>query len=602
MVEKGLSLNSPLADVSFISDSLAASLLKGCKLSKVSELLRHFPRRYEDRRSFKTVNQAEPGEMVTISGQIIGVENVPTRSRLVLTKVMVRDESGIASLVFFNQWYLKKQMEKHAGKTVVAYGRAQRAAVGRMLELTDVEWELLDDSSESLSSGRIVPIYPAGDGLTQARLRKLMWNAVNELVPLVQDSLPDDLRIRQGLLDLKSSYRRIHFPEDDLDRQRAERRFSFDQFFGLQLLLGARRRKMKLNPGVTFVDTQSSIDELTGLLPFTMTDAQQRVIAEIASDMAQPVPMNRLVQGDVGSGKTVAAMAAILIAVRNGYQAAMMAPTEILAEQHYLTVHKIFESAGIRVALLTGSLNARDKAAALAAVGAGDIDVVIGTHALIQSDVAMPRLGLAVVDEQHRFGVLQRTALRDKGQSPDVLVMTATPIPRTLTLTVYGDLDVSMIDQLPPGRKPVRTHSKPIGDRPAVYETLRKLIAEGRQAYIICALVLESEKLQARAATELAQHLAKHVFTEFNIGLLHGQLKTSEKEEVMELFRDRKFQILVATTVIEVGIDVPNASVILIEDADRFGLAQLHQLRGRVGRGSTQSYCNTHCRPEDRGR
>jgi ATP-dependent DNA helicase RecG len=284
-------------------------------------------------------------------------------------------------------------------------------------------------------------------------------------------------------------------------------------------------------------------------------------------------------------------MGAILIAVRNGYQASMMAPTEILAEQHFLTVHRILEKLGVRVALLTGSLSTKEKDSTIAAIASGEIQVVIGTHALIQEDVVFRKLGLGVVDEQHRFGVVQRAALRDKGVAPDLLVMTATPIPRTLTLTVYGDLDVSIIDQLPPGRKPIRTHWKGPAERPQIYETVRNLINEGRQVYIICALILESEKLQARAATELALHLGKYVFPEFNVGLLHSQLKTAEKEDTMELFKEKKLHVLVSTTVIEVGIDVPNASVIVIEDADRFGLAQLHQLRGRVGRGTAQSYC-----------
>jgi ATP-dependent DNA helicase RecG len=586
-----LSLDSPLADVPFISESLAAALLKGCKLAKVSDLLRHFPRRYEDRRSFTLTNQAVPGQMALIAGKVISAENVPTRSRLVITKAVVRDSSGTASLIFFNQWYLKKQLEKLSGQMIVAYGRAQRSSFDRSLELTDVEWEALDDSAESLSAGRIVPIYPGTEGVTQARIRKVMWAATQELGDLVVDPIPSDVRERQNLLDLQSAYRLIHFPETDNDRLQSERRFAFEQFFGLQILLAARKRKMKQAFGTSFQDTSSPIAELTALLPFSLTGAQLRVIDEVAADMRSNEPMNRLIQGDVGSGKTVVAMAAILIAIRNDYQAALMAPTEILAEQHYLTVHRVFERAGAKVALLTGSLSAKEKEAVVTGAATGEINVVVGTHALIQSDIKFSKLGLAVVDEQHRFGVVQRAALREKGAAPDMLVMTATPIPRTLTLTVYGDLDVSIIDELPAGRKPVRTHCKTIAERSAVYETVRGLVKEGRQAYVICALILESEKLQARAATELALHLSKHVYPEFKIGLLHGQLKPSEKEEIMVQFRDKKIDLLVATTVIEVGIDVPNASVILVEDADRFGLAQLHQLRGRVGRGTAQSYC-----------
>jgi len=587
----GLSLESSLVDVPFISESLAAALLRGCKLATVADLLRHFPRRYEDRRSFTPIAQTLPTGFATISGKIVDVENVPTRSRMVLTKVSVRDDSGTAVLVFFNQWYLKKQIEKLTGQIIVAYGRVQRSTMGRGIELTDVEWEALGDKEETLSAGRIVPIYPAAEGISQNRFRKIMWSAVHDLVDLVVDNIPQKILDNRQLLSLRESFRQIHFPESDDERKSAERRFAFDQFFGLQLLLAAKRRTARKVAGISFNSVSEVVDELKSVLAFNLTDAQARVIKDVASDMAAPLPMNRLIQGDVGAGKTVVAVAAILIAVRNGYQASMMAPTEILAEQHYLTVHRLLEKLGIRVGLLTGSLGAREKADTLSAIETGDLDVVIGTHALIQKDVRFKKLGLAVVDEQHRFGVIQRAALRDKGAAPDILVMTATPIPRTLTLTVYGDLDVSIIDSLPPGRKPIKTHWKSPAERTAIYESVRKLLSEGRQVYFICPLILESDKLQARAATELALHLGKHVFPEYNVGLMHGQLKTSEKEETMELFRDKKLHILVSTTVIEVGIDIPNASVIVIEDADRFGLAQLHQLRGRVGRGSTQSYC-----------
>ena len=588
---KSLSLDSPLPDVPFISESFAAALAKGLKLITVLDLLRHFPRRYEDRTAFTPIGDVVPGTTVTVSGKIAGVENIPTRSRMVITRVAVKDETGVLSLIFFNQWYLKKQMEKLTGQTIAAYGRVQRLNFGRGTELTDVEWEVLDDRDDSLSSGRIVPIYPVAEGISQNRIRKTMWSAVSILLDLLEDNVPKDIVDRQNLPDLTESYRSIHFPASVSDRLAAERRFGFDQFFNLQLLLAAKKRQAKKHSGTAFTSTSEAVAELVRVLPFAMTEAQARVIEEIAADMREPLPMNRLVQGDVGAGKTVVAIAALLIAVRNGFQGSMMAPTELLAEQHYMTVHKTLQQLGVKTVLLAGSLTQKDKDQILSEAAGGLVDIVIGTHALIQNDVVFRKLGVAVVDEQHRFGVMQRAALRDKGRLPDVLVMTATPIPRTLTLTIYGDLDVSIVDQLPPGRKPIRTHAKPTGDRPAVYDKVRALVNEGRQAYFICPLIQESEKLQARAATELALHLGKYVYPEFNIGLMHGQLKTAEKEDVMELFRDRKLHILVSTTVIEVGIDVPNASVIVIEDADRFGLAQLHQLRGRVGRGVEQSYC-----------
>ena len=373
--------------------------------------------------------------------------------------------------------------------------------------------------------------------------------------------------------------------------ERARRRLVFEEFLELQMVLAVKRRQAMKQTGYVFAETEKPVEELKAVLPFPMTAAQVKVIDEIAEDMRTERSMHRLVQGDVGAGKTVVAMAALLIAVRNGYQAALMAPTEILAEQHYLSVKRTMEAVGVNVLLLTGSLTPKQKETVHSAIAMGLYEVIIGTHALIQEEVRFANLGLAVVDEQHRFGVMQRAALRGKGGTPDLLVMTATPIPRTLTLTVYGDLDVSIIDQLPPGRKPIKTHWKRGVERRQVYESLRPLIEQGRQAYVICALIEENDKLQARAATELAAHLQSHVFPDYKIGLLHGQMKASEKEEIMTRFRDKELHILVATTVIEVGVDVPNASIIIIEDADRFGLAQLHQLRGRVGRGSTQSYC-----------
>ena len=573
-----------------VSEPLAVALGKGLAVHTVGDLLRHYPRRYEDRTHFKPICDVRHGEAVTISGKVISVENIPTRSRVTLTKVALDDRSGIAFLVFFNQWYLKRQFDKLHGKTIVAYGKASRAGRGG-LDMTDVEWEAPEDDKDALSSGRIVPIYGLTEGALQGRVRRAVWSALEAYADLVEETLPPSLRDRRELLPLAEALRAIHFPDSEEARLAAQRRFVFDEFFGLQLLLAVRKRQADKMQGTAFPQTEGPIAELKSVLPYPLTEAQARVIGELAGDMASTKAMNRLVQGDVGAGKTVVAMAALLIAVRNGYQAAMMAPTEILAEQHYLGIRRTMESLGVTVSLLSGSLPAKEKRAALASIASGETHIAVGTHALIQDDIVFHRLGLGVVDEQHRFGVMQRAALKQKGFSPDVLVMTATPIPRTLTLTVYGDLDVSIIDQLPPGRKPIKTHWKRGHERPAVYETLRRLLKEGRQAYVICSLIEENEKLQARAATELAGHLQAHVFPDYKIGLLHGQMKPAEKEGTMTRFRDRELHLLVSTTVIEVGVDVPNASVIVIEDADRFGMAQLHQLRGRVGRGDTQSYC-----------
>jgi ATP-dependent DNA helicase RecG len=486
---------------------------------------------------------------------------------------------------------MKQTFEKLVGRQLVAYGVVKRGYAA--IEMTQPEWEALDETGavDSLSIGRIVPIYPLTEGLNQRTVRRIIYNAVAAFADAAPETLPGALRSSRRLPGIADALRAIHFPETITAADAARQRLAYEELLVMQLLLVDRKRSAASAQGIAFAETGTPVAELEGVLPFALTEAQRRVIGEIAADMASPHPMNRLVQGDVGSGKTAVAMAAMAIAARNGYQAALMAPTEILAEQHLRGVRATLEALGIRVDLLTGSRPAREKEAVRQRVASGETGVVVGTHALIQEGVAFRRLGLAVIDEQHRFGVLQRAALTDKGANPDVLVMTATPIPRTLTLTVYGDLDVSVIDQLPPGRKPIKTHWKRGADKASVYEGVRRLLAEGRQAYVVCPLVEESEKLQARAATELAAHLSAHVFPEFSVGLLHGQMSAEEKDAVMHKFRQNDVPLLVATTVIEVGVDVPNAAVMVIEDADRFGLSQLHQLRGRVGRGKHASFC-----------
>ncbi len=589
-VAEALSLDDPLTALPGVTEAFAASLGKALSLWSVRDMLAHYPRRYEDRTHFKQICDIRHGEAVTISGKVIGVENIPTRTRVTLTKIAIDDRSGIAFLVFFNQWFLKKQFDKLRGQRIVAYGKASRSGRGG-LDMTDVEWEAWEEDKDALAANRIVPVYPLSEGVQQGRLRRTIYDAVETYGALIEEILPPRIRDERSLAGREEALRNLHFPASEEAKTAAQRRFVFDEFFGLQLLLASRKRQADARQGTVFAQTTGPVEELKAVLPYPLTGAQARVIGEVARDMGSAKAMNRLVQGDVGAGKTVVAMAALLVAVRSGYQAALMAPTEILAEQHYLGIRRTMESLGVTVTLLSGSLPAKEKRAALASVASGETHIAIGTHALIQGDVQFQKLGLAVVDEQHRFGVMQRAALRDKGALADVLVMTATPIPRTLTLTVYGDLDVSIIDQLPPGRKPIKTHWKRGHERQAVYETLRKLLREGRQAYVICSLIEENEKLQARAATELAAHLQTHVFPDFQVGLLHGQMKPTEKEETMTRFRDRALHLLVSTTVIEVGVDVPNASVIVIEDAERFGMAQLHQLRGRVGRGDTQSYC-----------
>jgi len=462
------------------------------------------------------------------------------------------------------------------------------------LQIETPEWEDIGDEDELdglLHANRVVPIYPLTEGLGQKRMRQIMYNAIQH-AHLLPEVLPRTLRERLQLMPIHEAIQQVHFP-DSIERiEPARQRLVFEEFFLMQLGIGIQRQQLMQERGIAMhIDAERLMQRLRQLAPFELTNAQKRVIQEIWADMARPHPMNRLLQGDVGSGKTIVAAAAIMAAVDNQYQAAIMAPTEILAEQHYLVLHRLFQPLGISVELLVGRLTPRQRRQARERIATGRGMVAVGTHALIQEGVEFARLGLAIIDEQHRFGVLQRAALRDKGVMPHVLVMTATPIPRTLTLTLYGELDVSILDEMPPGRKPVKTHWKLPEERLKVYAGVRKLVEQGRQAYIICPLIDESDKLQVRAAEQMAEHLRKDVFPDLRVGLLHGRMRPAEKEEVMEAFRAGELDILVSTTVIEVGVDVPNAAVMVVEDADRFGLAQLHQLRGRVGRSEHQSYC-----------
>jgi ATP-dependent DNA helicase RecG len=568
-----------------------AQVLSKLNIYTLGDLLFHLPRRYEDRRHFRKIAHARIGEAVTVSGKLVTVDNVQVRN-LTLTKAYLDDGSGVLELVWYNQPYMKDTLNKLRNSQIVAYGVIKESPYG--LQMETPEWEDLPDGADPdslLSVNRIVPIYPLTEGIRQKRMRQIIWNAVQH-AHLAPEILPRSVRERVGLMPLPQALQQIHFPDSEQVIEPARQRLVFEEFFLLQLGVGLQRQRTRQERGIAMrIDADRLNEMLHRIVPFELTNAQKRVIGEIWSDMAQSHPMNRLLQGDVGSGKTIVAAAAILAAVDNQYQAAIMAPTEILAEQHYINLHRLFQPLGISVELLVGRLSNKQRQQARERIATGRGMVAVGTHALIQEGVSFARLGLAIVDEQHRFGVLQRAALRDKGIMPHVLVMTATPIPRTLTLTLYGELDVSVIDELPPGRKPVRTHWKTPEERLKVYAGVRKLVEEGRQAYVICPLIDESDKLQVRAAEEMAEHLQKDVFPDLRVGLLHGRMKPAEKEAVMDAFRAGEMDILVSTTVIEVGVDVPNAAVIVIEDADRFGLAQLHQLRGRVGRSEHQSYC-----------
>jgi ATP-dependent DNA helicase RecG len=586
-------LATPVQFARGVGPRLAATLGEKLGLHTVEDLLLHFPLRYEDRRNFRPLAQVQPGEAVVVSGTVLGATGERSRRGLGLVKATIRDNTGIAELVFFNQPWLERTFIRLRGKQVSVYGTAQCGRTG--LTFQHPEWEELGAADDALHLHRIVPVHPATEGLTPRMLRSIIGHALERFGSLLQDTLPPELVARRGLMPYGEAVRQIHFPESEARLEAARSRLVFEELFRLQCVMALRKRALvERLPGISHRLHEEDLEELRRSLPFPLTAAQVRVIGEIRADMAAPRPMNRLLQGDVGSGKTVAAAAAILTAARGGYQAAVLVPTEILAEQHYAVFRRLLEPLQIRVHRLVGSVRAAGKRQIKQELASGFAHVVVGTHALLQDDVEFHRLGLVVVDEQHRFGVLQRLTLLDKGlieHTPDMLVMTATPIPRTLALTVYGDLDVSVVDELPPGRKPVKTHWKGESSRASVYAGVRRLVQEGRQVYYVCPLVEQSDKLQARAATEIHAHLSTEIFPDLRVGLLHGQMPSHEKDAVMDAFREGEYDILVATVVIEVGVDVPNAACIVIEDAGRFGLAQLHQLRGRVGRGEHQAYC-----------
>ena len=586
-------LATPVQFVKGVGPRYAAALEK-LGITTVEDLLFHFPLRYEDRRNFRPLGRIMHGETVVTCGRVVGanVERSPKRN-MSLMKAVIQDETGHAELVFFNQHWLKNVFDRLKGKEVSVYGTAQRN--NAMLSFQHPDWEELTEDADSIHLHRIVPVHPATEGLSPKGLRNMIWNALEKYGEFLEELLPPDLVARRRLPPLQACVRQVHFPDNEQLLETARQRLVFDELFRLQCALALRKQNVGNElPGVPFQIRDEDLAEFRKALPFSLTGAQDRCVAEIRKDMGAPRPMNRLLQGDVGSGKTIVAAAAIHTAVRNGYQVAMMVPTEILAEQHYNVLRRVLEPLNIRLHRLVGSVRAKGKRLIKEELKNGFAHVVVGTHALLEDDVEFHKLGLVIVDEQHRFGVLQRLTLLDKGMidhAPDMLVMTATPIPRTLALTVYGDLDVSIIDEMPPGRKPIKTHWKRKAQRDGVYGGLRKLVNEGRQVYFVCPLVEQSDKLQAKAATEVYETLQHEVFPDLRVGLIHGQMPSHEKDDAMDRFREGAYDILVATVVIEVGVDVPNASCMVIEDAERFGLAQLHQLRGRVGRGEHQSYC-----------
>ncbi|HEY7209027.1 MAG TPA: ATP-dependent DNA helicase RecG, partial [Bryobacteraceae bacterium] len=595
-----MDLETPLQFVKGIGPA-RAEMLAAKGLETVADLLFYAPFRYEDRSNAKTIAQLAPGEKAAVTGWVTDAKVSGFRRRsLGLFEAEFEDASG-ASLL--GRWFHGERYRDSLvpgtrvalfGKVELDRGRAQRLMIQPEVEILSSE----DVPEETLHSGRIVAVYEAA-GRVSTRVFRTLLDRILKSIDLPRDPLPESVRSRLELPDLARAIWEVHAPppETSLDllnafRTPAQTRLIFDEFFWLECGLTLKKTKSRQAAGISFDLNERVREQIKKLLPFKPTGAQRRVMQEIADDMKRAQPMNRLLQGDVGSGKTIVAAQAAVIAIENGYQVAVLAPTEILANQHFGYFHRLMQKLGYTVASLTGSHTAREKQQIKRLISGGFIHVIVGTHALIQEDVAFSNLGLAIVDEQHRFGVRQRLALLRKGAQPDVLVMTATPIPRTLALTVYGDLDVSSIDELPPGRKPIVTKHVASSAVERVYSFLAQQVQAGRQAYVVYPLVEETETSEERKAAEkMYVRLAKTVFPDLRVGLLHGKLTNEEKELAMRKFQSGETHILVATTVVEVGVDVPNATVMLIEDAERFGLAQLHQLRGRVGRGAHQSYC-----------
>ncbi len=578
-----------------------ASDLASAGLHVLEDLLLRLPLRYEDRDRVQPIAQLGAGDLTAVVGEILVCGVRPTRRRgFRVLEVVVADASGRIRAVYFNQPFLAEVLAP--GSRVTLFGRVERGRVGGGLQLTNPAYELLaadDDDDARIHTGRIVPVYEKAGSVTSKTTRRIVHAALELLPPAVADPLPPEVSREHGLIDRRAALIHAHFPAqgtsmEDLERCRtpAQKRLIFEEFFVFQLGLALRRRATATarKPRTIRVDERIRRAALD-VLPFRLTGDQRQALKEVVGDLTCDRPMNRLLQGDVGSGKTIVALLAALVAMENGLQAAVMSPTELLAEQHHLNIARILGPARFEVVLLTGTLAARARRDVWDSLAAGRAQLAVGTHALMQDAVRFKELGLVIIDEQHRFGVIQRAALRRKGVQPDVLVMTATPIPRTLALTAYGDLDVSVIRELPPGRQPVVTRLAPEGKRREVYEFVRRQLRAGRQGYVVYPLVEESEKVDLKAATEMARHLAADVFPDFRVGLVHGRMKPDERDAVMIAFGAGEVNLLVATTVIEVGIDVANATVMLVEHAERFGLAQLHQLRGRVGRGPHRAYC-----------
>lgn len=617
-----VSLESKLEQVPGVGVS-TAKMFRRLGVRTVRDVLYHFPHRHVDRSNRRTIGDLRPGEDASVVGTIVDTRSFSMRSGGKGLEIKIEDDTGILKLSFFRQPWLEKQLR--IGMQIMASGKIEY--FNGMRQISGPKWQHYAEASgaDLLHVGRLVPVHPLTEGLVDNNARELIKRLVDGYAALLVDPLPADVRARQNLVPLPVAIRHIHFPDDPTQLARARERLSFDEFIAIQLGVLQRRQVQQHEVSLPIPYSAAVDAAFRAALPFALTNAQSRAIGEILHDIATPVPMARLLQGDVGSGKTAVAAAAAVQAIAAGYQAAIMAPTEILAEQHYRGLSNLLSTvaipgrtsssgsdpdkaarmaeiqlllgldpeqpAGVRIALLTGSLGVKERRRVLEGIANGEIDLVVGTHALITESVAYHRLGLAIVDEQHRFGVEQRQALKNKGTSPHLLVMTATPIPRTLTMTIYGDLDTSILDELPPGRQKILTKRIRTHERERAYKHIRREVSAGRQVFVICPLVEESETLDVPSAEEMHTKLQSEVFPDLRVTLIHGRMSARDKDAVMIAFRNHEYDILVATAVIEVGIDIPNATTVVIEGADRFGLAQLHQFRGRVGRGAHKSYC-----------
>ncbi|MDD4953685.1 MAG: ATP-dependent DNA helicase RecG [Candidatus Omnitrophica bacterium] len=592
------SLDAPIRYLKGIGPKRAQSF-NAIGINTVEDLLYYFPRRYQDRSHLTTIAALKEGEIQTIKAQVLarGQKRSFYRRGMSIIEAQVGDNTGRISCVWFNQPYLADYFKPGTG--LILYGKVER--YGAELQMGNPEFEIVSEGEDDMGSGRIVPVYSLPSGMAQRGFRNLLKKALDEYVPRLSDCLPYDIRSQNNLLNLAQSLINIHFPQS-LDLQaRAYQRLAFEEFFLFQVPVALRKLKNKERRGISHNIDSELVSSFIAGLPFKLTSDQESVLGEIKSDMASPQVMQRLLQGDVGSGKTVVATIAAIIAIGGGYQVAFMVPTEVLAKQHY---EKISYQATLpdrqagkspnqqlRIALLTGSLTKKEREKIYRQIEEGAIDLVIGTHALLEAGVKFKNLGLVVIDEQHKFGVGQRALLTRKGLYPDILIMTATPIPRTLAITIYGDLDISVIRQLPPGRQPVNTMLFSHKDKAKAYEVAKGQLRQGRQVYVVYPVIEESYALDIAGAKKMYGQLKDGEFKEFNLGLIHGRLKQQEQDEVMLKFKEGKIDLLVSTTVLEVGIDIANATCMIIESAERFGLSQLHQLRGRVGRGREESFC-----------